>query len=252
MIDVIVINYRTPDDLMNFIESYRQTAPENCHLTVVDVDPIIAIGYKNVPGTLITTPINGGYSYAVNNAVAMTDGDIIGIFNADVILMEGTIEKCAAALRINNDWANLGPLQYDSKGLVTAGGVLGTQEAPYQRGWHGSVTEEFRDVRDDSVMVIGSAFFTKRKIWEELTNCPIYQACFPGIVGAFLPTFLYYEETGCSYHAAAHGYKNVYYGKAECMHEWHGSIHKHGDNKAFEESQVMFRMFCDAHGIPHD
>ena len=101
-------------------------------------------------------------------------------------------------------------------------------------------------------MVMGSAYFTKRKIWDELTNCPIYQDCFPGVTGAVLPTFLYYEETGHSYHAAAHGYKNVYYGLAECIHEWHGSIHKHGDKGAFKQSQQMFRTFCDAHGILHD
>lgn len=252
MISIIVVNYRTPSDLTKFIDSYREFAPEEAELTVVDVDPVVPFGFKNVPGTLITTHQNRGYADAVNYAVPMTSGDIIGIFNADVVLKKNTIESCAAALRINPDWANLGPLQHDSKGRVTHGGILGTQEKPHQRGWHGRLSEEFREVRDDAVMVMGSAYFTKRKVWEELTNCPIYQECFPGVTGAFLPTFLYYEETGHSYHAAAHGYKNVYYGLAECVHEWHGSINKHSDRGAFKESQSMFRRFCDAHGISHD
>ncbi len=252
MIDIIVVNYRTPNDLDRFIESFRKTAPSNAILTVVDVDPIVAYDYRRVPGDLIRLPQNNGYSYALNTAVAMTSGEVLGLFNADVVLLEGTIEKCAQALSEHDDWANLGPLQYDSKGLVTHGGILGTQSAPTQRGWHKRLSDDFREVRDDAVMVMGSAYFTKRTVWDELTNCPIYKEIFPDATGAFLPTFLYYEETGHSYHSAAHGYKNVYYGLAECIHEWHGSIKVHGDNRAFHESQKLFRAFCDAHSIDHD
>lgn len=252
MIEIVVVNYRTPNDLDRFIDSYRETAPSDANLTVVDVDPVVAYDYRRVPGDIIRINKNAGYSHAINTAVAMTHGEILGLFNADVILQKGTIDACASALIENPTWANLGPLQYDSKGLITHGGILGTQTAPFQRGWHKRLTDEYRDVRDDAVMVMGSAYFTKRSVWDELTNCPIYKEVFPGAFGAFLPTFLYYEETGHSYHAAAHGYKNVYYGKAECIHEWHGSIKVHGDNKAFHDSQKMFRAFCDAHSIPHD
>ena len=253
MIDIIVVNYRTPDDLDKFIESYRLYAPEEAMLTVVDVDPIVPYDYRKVkvPGQLIRCP-NKGYAYACNEAASITTGDIIALFNADIILKEDTIQLCAKALRENPTWGACGPLQQDSKGKVTHGGILGTQSAPVQRGWHKRMSDEFREIRDDAVMVMGSAYFIRREVWEELTNCSIYQECFPGINGAFLPTFLYYEETGCSYHLASHGYLNVFYGAAECIHEWHGSIDKFGDNKAFTESQKIFRNFCDAHEISHD
>lgn len=252
MIDIIVVNYRTPDDLMAFVDSYRETRTDECELTVVDVDPLVSVGYKNIPGTLITMKENKGYAFAVNYAAASAGGDVLGIFNADIKLKPGTIKDCVTALRSRSDWGVLGPLQHDSKGLVTHGGILGTNEHPHQRGWHQRYSNEYRDIREDAVVIMGSAYFIKKKVWDELTSCPIYQECFPGAFGAFLPTFLYYEETGCSYHAAAHGYKNVYYGVAECIHEWHGSIHKHGDKAAFKDSQKVFRDFCDKHSILHD
>jgi len=252
MIDVIVTNYRTNNDLFNFIESFRQTAPSEAVLTVVDVDPVFPYDYRDVPGTLIRTKDNNGYAYACNLAVAETEGDVIGLFNADVKLLPGTVEKCAQALRENPSWGAVGPLQYDYRSRVTHGGILGTNNAPVQRGWQKRLTDEYREVRDDAVMVMGSAFFMRREVWDELTNCPIYQDTIPGATGAFLPTFLYYEETWCSYHVGAHGYKNVFLGTAECIHEWHKSIKKHGDNKAFHESQALFRKACDNHNIIHD
>lgn len=250
--DVIVTNYRTPDDLKRFIESFRLTAPPNTTLTVVDVDPIVPLDWREIPGQLIRMHANNGYAAACNFAATLGHGDIIALFNADIVLKERTIQECSTALRGNPTWGNLGPLQHDSRGLITHAGILGTQESPHQRGWHHRRSEEFSDVRDDAVMVMGSAYFTKRSLWNELTSCPIYRECFPDVNGAFLPTFLYYEETGHSYHSTAHGYKNVYYGKAECVHEWHGSIKTYGDKDSFKESQAIFRTFCDAHGINHD
>jgi GT2 family glycosyltransferase len=251
-LDVVVVNYRTNDDLTRFIDSYREYAPDFATLTVVDVDPVSPYGRTNVPGNYLVMPDNLGYSGACNLASTYLDGEVLSLFNADIILEPRVLEDCFFALVAEPDWGALGPLQYDTKGQVTHGGVLGTNKAPYQRGWHKRLTDEYRDVQEDAVMVIGSAYFIKRSVWDELTDCPIYQAEFPGVEGAFLPTPLYYEETGCSYHLAAHGYKNVYYGKASCVHKWHGSIHKHGDRGAFPISRDLFRSFCDAHEIEHD
>ena len=90
-------------------------------------------------------------------------------------------------------------------------------------------------------------------MWDELTMCLYYINVFPEAEGAFLPCQHYYGETGCSYHAWAHDYKVVYYGKANCVHKWHrasavGQIEK----ETMSADQALFRKFCDEHSIPRD
>ena len=56
--------------------------------------------------------------------------------------------------------------------------------------------------------------------------------------------------------AAAHGYKCVYDGEVEIVHDWHGAVKAHDRkeefNRAFEESRLLFRAICDQHGLEHD
>lgn len=254
-ISVAVVNYRTPEDLKRFLESYDKTAPAEASLVVVDVDPNKNKDF-DVPrdGLYIETKTNIGYGRACNAAVKHRldpDADVYAFFNADVVLLDGTIEKCAEALRQNEDWGVLGPYQYDTNGKVTHGGIIGDPKRPFQRGWHRGKSDDFKEALE-AVMVMGSAFFVKRQCWDELFDCPILKKVFPKITGNFMEGFLYYEETMLSYHARAHGWKNIYYGPAECIHEWHKSIEKYGDRNAFPESRRMFREFCRAHNIEHD
>lgn len=234
-----------------FIESYRQTAPDDANLVVMDMDPITPYGRAGVPGTYVVIPENKGYAYACNFAAARTDGEIIALFNSDIILLEGTIEKCANALRENPKWGVVGPLQYDSQGMITHAGIFGTLEQPKHRQWRRRTAAHVRDVRE-AVTVAGSAYFVKRTVWDELTQCEIYRSLYPDAEGAFLPTWLYYEETWCSYHAQAHGHEVYYFGEAECIHEWHGTIGRHGGDQAIGDAKAQFRAMCDTHGILHD
>lgn len=250
-LSAVVVEYRT-DYIKSFIDSWIKHAPDWADLTVVDQDPTVPILGQDVPGRLITTGENLGYGRALNRGIAGSDADVFAFFNSDIILCENTIQDCATALMENDDWGILGPYQYDTKGLVTHGGILGTLKAPYQRGWHKPKSDIYKEVRDDAVFPMGSAFFVKRECWDELNACPIYQEVCPGSVGFPEQIFLYYEETLLSYHGHAHGWKSVYYGLAECVHHWHGTINKYGDQGAFKESQKVFRTFCDAHNLEHD
>jgi GT2 family glycosyltransferase len=72
----------------------------------------------------------------------------------------------------------------------------------------------------------------------------------PGSIGAFINTPHYYEETCCSYHARAHGYKIVYYGAVKMTHLWHrASEHGGWADKQTEISKAMMRDFCALHSI---
>lgn len=244
-VDVIVVNYRTPEDLAGFLGSFDPTGvPQS--LTVVNVDPtpedvkVVHLNGKWVE-RYIEIPENVGYARAVNRAVAETDREIIAIFNADTKLFKDTINLCHNALQCNDSWGILGPRQVDSQGRITHGGIF-----QHERGFHQWDSPEFGDIREDATTVSGSAYFIKRTVWEELTACPQNGQA----EGAFLPTQHYFEETWCSYHARAHNHTVVYYGPVTMLHEWHRASPRGGHaDQQVSTSQQMFIEACEAHDI---
>lgn len=265
MLSCVVVNYHTPDDLHKYVVSWCSQSFEDTELLIIDVDPThkeasdVAEWLAPLMGPydIAYWPMdyNCGYSGACNFAAELVDGDVLAFFNADTVLNDDTLEKCYEAILSRPDWGILGPLQYDSQGRATFAGIFGTNAAPRHRGWRKSSLDEFRDVRDDSITVSGSAFFIRREVWDELANDERFREMWPEAKGgAMLPTPHYYEETWVSYFARAKGWKIVYYGLAEMIHEWHKSSPLGGktETQMMPQSRKMFRETCDFFGIEHD
>lgn len=259
-IDLIVVNYKTPGDLECFGESYLKFPGDmETTLYVVNNDPEqedIDIGEKYAD-VHIHGP-NLYYSGSANLAASKGNREVIGILNADTRLLEGTLDNLYEEFMSHDDWGVAGPLQIDDRGLVTHGGIFGTLKAPKHRSWHSRVTEELHS-NQEAVTVSGSAYFIKRSVWEELSNCEVYCDKYPDAKGAFLPTNHYYEETWCSYHAQAHEYKVIYFGESKMIHLWHKASPIGGwSDQQMPLSKKMFRDMCDYHPfpggitIPHD
>lgn len=248
-VDVVVVNYKTPDLLQDFIASYEAHKFPGCHLTIVDVSPDAPALYPH-EHTYISKNENIGYARACNLGAQMGHNDVILLANADTLLSAGFVE-CYDALVANEDWGVLGPRQVNTQGRITAGGIFGTDTNIGQRGWNDEDLGQYSDVREDAMSVSGSLYFIKRTLWCELTQCHFMQDSFPGIEGAFIPTPHYYEETCCSYHARAHGYKIVYYGPVQMVHHWHAAS-EHGGHadRQVDVSKMMMRTFLGSHDIP--
>lgn len=250
-VDVVVVNYRTPLLLADFIESYRENSFRGCTLTVVDVDPLPVDAFYDHPAvdTVVELDTNVGYGAACNHGAQFGMNEVILLANADTLLSDKLLE-CYDVLRHIPEWGVLGPRQVDQQNRLTAAGVFGDPQHPQMRGWHERDTGRYSDIRDDALTVSGALYFIKRAVWDELTRCPIYQKESGGACGAFLETPHYFEETACSYHARAHGYKCVYYGAARMIHLWHQASEIGGwAEKQFLTSQSLFRKFCAAHDI---
>jgi GT2 family glycosyltransferase len=258
-LDLVVCNYRTPGDLADFFTSVVDAAAEvDYGLTVANVDPldgdrrVVKDWGRKLELRYLEFSENVGYATAINRGISRGEREVVVALNADVRLRPGVLEACHRALMENDNWGVLGPRQVDSEGRFTHAGIFGTLTAPRHRGWRERDDGRYRDVLD-AVTVSGSAYFARRQLWDELTNCPVYAEVAPNAEGAFLPTPHYYEETFCSYHAQAHGWKVIYYGVETVVHEWHRSspIGGHADQQ-MKVSQERFRRACDAHSIPHD
>lgn len=259
-IELVVINYRTYPELQRFIDSYIKFQPNTeSHLTIIDVDSLDEFDSISIPDemqekiSVVRTDWNLGYALSCNYGAYTSDSDIIAFFNADTEFVDSEcVDYCVNFLDEHDQVAIVGPMQYDSSGLCTHGGIFGTLDNPVHNGWKSNDLDRMI-FNKKAVTVSGSAFFMKRSVWSELTNCEIYRSLHPDVVGAFLPTPHYFEETGCAYHAQSHGYEVWYLGEARMIHQWHKSspVGSAVDQK-FHESKQIFVEFCEAHGIDHD
>jgi GT2 family glycosyltransferase len=226
---------------------------------VIDVDSLDDFESIEIPNNIedqvsvVRTDWNLGYALSCNYGAYTSDSDFIAFFNADTKFIDNKcVDYCVDFLSSHDEVAIVGPMQYDSNGSCTHGGIFGTLDKPMHNGWRSKDLDKLRFNRK-AVTVSGSAFFMKRSVWSELTNCEIYRSLHPDVIGAFLPTPHYFEETGCAYHAHAHDYEIWYLGEASMIHEWHKSspVGSEVDQK-FHESKKIFVEFCEAHGIDHD
>ncbi len=268
-VDVVVVNWRTPDDLRGFIRSFVEVQFEvPCTLFVVNVEPLEEdaaaaleeLDNVKVPVGYAVCPTNVGYAKACNMAGSAVrelgaPRQTVAFFNADTRLADGVLDHCHWNLHQNKDWGIIGPRQVDDDGLITHAGIFGTNDQPSFDGrWKQKDVGQFSEMRDDCVSVSGSAFFVKRECWDQLTECEIYQKIAPGAAGAFLPTPHAYEETFAAYHARFHNWKVVYDGEVSMIHKWHQASPVGGKTERIlvPESRKIFRAACDGHGIDHD
>lgn len=265
--DLVVVNYRTPQDLHEFMRSYTESQIEVPHsLHVVNVSPtnldldVVKDWAQLISFVHTAHESNVGYAYACNDAAYFADREMVAFFNADTRLRPGVVEGCLNWLRANPELAIIGPLQVDENDRITHAGIFGTNTKPFLRGWKEKDVGQYCEERTDCISVSGSAYFVRRSVWDELTLCSTYREC-PGVakrnpLGAMLPTLCYYEETWISYHAREHGYKVGYLGTQRMIHKWHGSI-RNTQGEAWAANQMkgsrkLFREACDYHGIDHD
>lgn len=263
-VDVVVINYKTPNDLEAFCNSLFEQE-DIASITIVNNDPtpLDMMVSERLAGQLEATIINNmknvGYARAANAAAADLDAPVLSIFNADVVALPGSIKAMADFMEENPDVGIAGPRQVDHRGRITHGGVFGTDAKPVHRGWHNRDGGQFNAIKTNALTVSGAAYFVRRTCWDELTACSTYQqSCLRHVgepaLGAFLPTRHYYEETFCSYHARAHGWKNAYVGAVKMIHLWHRSspAGAKGADRHIGPSRDLYRKACDDHGITRE
>lgn len=255
-LDIVAVNYHTPEDLQRLLQSLRDFPPTcDATLTVIDVATVPYTDPVKWPkglGTMIGVIGNIGYARACNIGAANGTNDVVALFNADVEITAGSLDGCHDALVAHDDWGILGPRQIDDRRRLRHAGIFGTHAKPIHRGWSEGDRGQYTDVCE-AVTVSGSAYFVKRSVWQELTECPLYRDIAPDAQGAFLPTAHYYEETWCSYHAWAHGHRVMYFGPVTLVHKWHRASPVGGwAERQLPISRDYFRSACDLHGIPRD
>lgn len=244
----VVINYKTPDLLNNFVNSYQQyVASPQRGLVVGNVCDDGKLQVDNCLGFLGWEE-NIGYARAVNQLVKTYswDFDYIGIFNADTEFIDSNcVASCLDLLECNDDIGIVGPKQVNRKGQITHAGFF-----PEERAWKAVDTGLYDDILD-ATYVSGSAIFIKTNVWNELANDKAYKLLDPTSTGAMLTTNLFFEDTFLCHHARHKGYRVMYNGEA-CMIHHHNSSPPSVLKDEVKASRTKFKSTCKELGIAHD
>ena len=266
-VDLCVVNYKTPLHLERLIHCLlTESSIDNriWRLLIADnggdeESKYVIKQYSDVIDYVFYNE-NIGYSAACNQMANAGTSDYVALLNSDIWMPDSAVNQIINFMDSDPSIAVVGPKQINEAGRIVHAGIVGTNEAPKHRGWklEDRNDEMFKDIVD-CVTVSGSAYFVRKSIWNELADCPKYRASVEYMnvpeqySGAFLPTPHYYEETFCSYHATAHGYRVVYNGEISIGHTWHASSAIGGEaDQHFRVSQKIFRQACDYHEISHD
>lgn len=263
-LDLVAVAYQAPVETARFLDS----------LGLVDVPFTLTIIDNNSPNQTVREAINlyrhkvefnhycvgflpiynaenVGYAKAINHGVALGTAPIVAALNCDTQFLRKSASEIVSFF---NEPANervgiIGPRTVSSENRLTHAGIVRNEalKQDLHRGWlHPSDGNNFRDTIEVPT-VSGATYFARRTMWNELTNCPIYQEIAPSAKGAFLPTQHFYEETWCSYHARAHDWSIKYCGRIDMIHEWHKSSVI--GSQDMEEPRKYFEEACKAHGI---
>lgn len=244
-LDLIVVNYKTPHLLQEFITSIEDFGPTDLsfRVTVVDVEQE-SEDVKNPFGGKYLVKNNIGYGKSCNLASSLATGSRhLMLLNADTRLdNRGCLSRCVEFLDNNKDVAIVGPLQYDNNGTVRHSGLYGPWHSMVDHGFGQTVSSAHTvDAPVDSVS--GSAFMIKRAVWDELKNEKVFVKTFGRQLGAFFPTPHFFEETGCAWNARLNGYQVWYLGSAQMVHQWHQSSPVGSQSRKYAISKAMVEEF---------
>ncbi|TPW12609.1 MAG: family 2 glycosyl transferase, partial [bacterium] len=98
MVSVVIVNFRTPDDLLRLIESLKAGTPTGRPLEIIVVDNAsgddspakLRAAHPDVQ--LIESPSNRGFAAGVNLGLARATGEHLLILNPDIVVHPGSID----------------------------------------------------------------------------------------------------------------------------------------------------------------
>lgn len=220
-ISIIIVNYKTPQLLVDCIDSIKQyTNKIDYEVIVVDnnsedeSESIVMSKYPDVKYLYLKS--NYGFGYANNRGVDVAEGDYVFFLNSDTRLIENSIFALYNYLKGN---PNVG---------ICGGNLVDAQLNPTN-----SYTHLFPGIRNELSLLSGNLFLRlvhRHTYCYNDTNTPLIVARLSGAdmmipralfikVGGFDEAyFLYSEETDLAYRIKMEGYASVCIPNSKIIH----------------------------------
>lgn len=219
MIDVAVVDYGTPWDVVNCVGSLRS----NLFTSIEVVD---------------AKARDWGYAHSVNSSLANGSAPYVLALNADTLMLNPPT-VIVEIFETHPDIAVIGPRQVDDSGRITHAGIFGDNFKREHRYWLQPLSlyaDRCAEYVLDVPTISGSIYFCRRSIWEEF--------------GGFLETRLYYEETALDFAVRHAGHRVVYTGATTWQHLWQHSTYPESERfRQVVRSREMFYAYCAERGI---
>ena len=262
VVDLVACAYQAPVETEGFLRSLEHvgltftlsvienSSPDDSVREVLKGPALDAV--RALPNCVdvqvIFNEYNVGYARAINHGVTLGTAPYVAALNTDVaFLPNDAVQTLVAFMDRDEKVGIVGPRTVDQADRLTHAGIIATGPLNEQhRHWLYRDIGQASDVIDVPT-VSGATYFFRRKMWDELTACPLYRKVAPGAEGAFLPTRHFYEETYCSYHARLHDWRVVYVGTAKMIHLWHRSSPPGSQDIVGPRSDFLRAL--EAHGV---
>ena len=225
MLSIIIVNYKNPPLLRLCLKSLARTISPDLEYEVIVVDSQTSIETQNVVTEefapifkrikLLPYQENTGYTRGVNEGIRHSVGNYFLIFNPDIVVLEGSIEKLLEHLEAHPHIGLIGPqlLNFDGSRqdscfrFVTPLTILYRRVLPFaeQLVEHYLMHDVDLSVPREVDWLMGSALMTSRRALERV-----------GLMNERL--FNYFSDVDWPKRFWENGYTVVYYPYAKMYH----------------------------------
>ncbi len=228
---IIVLNYRTPEMVIDCLESLRDQVQPNCQVVVVDncsgddsADIIENAIDEHGWGAWVRmerSPVNGGFAAGNNVGIRSIDAEIYLLLNSDTIVRAGAIETLLETLETHPDVHMLGPqLEWmDGKHQVSTF----RYRTPMTELLYASSLGVFAKVFPSHVVARELHEWTKGIDWASFACIAIRKEVFDKVGLLDEGYFMYFEDMAFCRKATRAGFKIAYQPKAHVVHLRGGS-----------------------------
>jgi O-antigen biosynthesis protein len=201
-VSVVTVTYQAAGFLPSFcqaVSTLQEPAPEIVVVDNASTDASAAMIARDLPqATLIRSPRNLGFAGGSNLGAARATGDVLVFLNPDTRPPPDAIAALATPVWERQEVGAIGcKLVFPDGRIQGAGGLLGPNAVPHQRGW-GEVDRGQYDSETEVDYVPGAALAITRARFAELGG--FYEGYFPG----------FFEDTELSVRLRARGYRVLY------------------------------------------
>ncbi|MBU2564316.1 glycosyltransferase family 2 protein [Patescibacteria group bacterium] len=226
MISIIITHHKTPELLHVCVESIKKTF-KDCEIIICDSEADKKIDIKDVQ--VLSFKKNTGYAFLVNQGIKKSKGEYVLILNADIVVLEDSIQKMLNYMEKYEKIGILGPQLIDFTGNIqiscfaypTISSIV-ARRTPFKKLKRGknilnkfTIKEWDRTTTREVDWIQGSAIMVRKKAIDKI-----------GLMDERF--FMYFEDVDWCRRFWQKGYKVVYYSKARMAHYYHRASKKFG------------------------